>query len=202
MLKKLCTVSQELRELLHDHAIEVVACEYVNKAISESKENEGHKLCVFVGHYLGFLANLITMSPDVKLPQAVLTMVLNQTSLVNYILTSSCECNPDSDYERTSLNSLIHVPLMVLLYNSTCNSAELRSLLFQHPHGIALVKFMFKSICQHREDMKGQQDAEDPENEQVLEWFDRLMVKLVANRDSESQPESKSSFCLPVLHAI
>ena len=50
--------------------------------------------------------------------------------------------------------------------------------------------------------MKGQQDAEDPDNEQVLEWFDRLMVKLVANRDSESHPESKSSFCLPVLHAI
>ena len=64
--------------MLHDHKIDLVSSEFVEKAISECDSSEGHRLCVFVGHYLGFLANLLTMPPDgSKMPQTVLTMFLN-----------------------------------------------------------------------------------------------------------------------------
>jgi hypothetical protein len=82
VLKKLCTMSQELRVLLYDHKISLVASEYVTKAISECDGSEGNRLCVFVGHYLGFLANLVTMPlQDSKLPYDVLLMFLDQELL-------------------------------------------------------------------------------------------------------------------------
>lgn len=172
VLKKLCTVSEELRVLLHDHKIDLVSSEYVEKAVSECDSSEGNRLCVFIGHYLGFLANIVTMPPaGSKLPYEVLVMLLNQEQLLHYITNAHCENNPDSDYERNSLNSVIHVPLMVLLYNSTCNSGEQRAILTSHKNGMPLVRFVFESICRHREENNGKPDIEDPENEQVLEWF-------------------------------
>ena len=116
-----------------------------------------------------------------KIPQTVLMMLLQQENLMNYILSAHCENNQDSDYERNSLNSVIHVPLMVLLYNSTCNSNEHRTILTSHKNGMPLVRFMFESICRHREEHQGKPDVEDPENEQVLEWFERLAIKLLTN---------------------
>jgi hypothetical protein len=54
---------------------------------------------------------------------------------------------------------------MVLLYNSTCNSHEQRQILTTHKNGMILVRFIFQSICCHREENQGKPDIEDPENE-------------------------------------
>lgn len=128
-------------------------------------------------------------------------MLLHQENLMNYIVSAHCENNQDSDYERNSLNSVIHVPLMVLLYNSTCNSNEHRTILTSHKNGMPLVRFMFESICRHREEHQGKPDTEDPENEQVLEWFERLAVKLLTNQDTDGQ-EPNISMIKPFLTAI
>ena len=100
-----------------------------------------------------------------KMPQSLLLLILDHDKLVDYILLGYCENNPDSDYEKNFLNSVIHVPLMVFLYNSICNSAELRQTLCTHKHGLQLVKFIFESICKHREACDGQSDVEDPDTE-------------------------------------
>jgi hypothetical protein len=42
---------------------------------------------------------------------------------------------------------------------------------------------------------------EDPENEQVLEWFERLAVKLLTNQDTDGQ-EPNISMIKPFLTAI
>lgn len=99
------------------------------------------------------------------MPYAILLMFLNQDALINYMMEGHCENNPDSDYEKNFLNSTIHVPLMVLLYNAICNSQEGRQLLTTHKNGMPLLRFMFDSICKHREDNQGKPDTEDPDNE-------------------------------------
>jgi len=63
------------------------------------------------------------------------------------------------------------VPLVVLLYNATCNSQELRQILTTHRNGMPLLSFIFEAICKHREEHQGKPDTEDPDNEQVIEWF-------------------------------
>jgi len=34
-----------------------------------------------------------------------------------------------------------------------------------------LLSFIFEAICKHREEHQGKPDTEDPDNEQVIEWF-------------------------------
>lgn len=141
-----------MRVLLHEHKIDVVSSELVSKAIAECDGAEcGNRLCVFVGHFLSFIANLVTSPPaESKMSQSILLLFLDNARLVEYILLGFCENNPDSDYEKNFLNSVIHVPMMVLLYNSVCNSAELRQTLTAHKNGMLLVRFIFESICKHR----------------------------------------------------
>jgi hypothetical protein len=70
-----------------------------------------------------------------------------------------------------------------------------------HKNGMILMRFIFESICCHREENQGKPDIEDPENEQVLEWFERLAIKLITNQNTGG-PESNTSLIKPFLHAI
>ena len=112
-----------------------------------------------------------------------------------------CENNPDSDYEKSCLNSLIHVPLVVLLFNSIANNSELRTVLTTHKSGMPLFRFIFESICKHREEHQGKPDVDDPDNEHVLEWFQRLVIKLITNLDTDAS-ESTTSLIAPMLNAM
>ena len=97
---------------------------------------ERSRLSIFIGHYLGFISNLVTAAPaESHIPSVVLQMFLASEPLVVYIVEKHFENNPDSDYEKSILNSAIHVPLLVLFYNSTCNSSELRGKLIMHQNG-------------------------------------------------------------------
>jgi hypothetical protein len=70
--------------LLHDHQVSIVSSEFVTKAIQECDlDTCGSKLVILIGHYLGFLANLVTQPPvDSKMPYSIVLMVLNQDELI------------------------------------------------------------------------------------------------------------------------
>jgi hypothetical protein len=74
-------------------------------------------------------------------------------------------------------------------------------MLTTHRRGLPLVRFIFDSICKHREEHQGKPDVEDPDNEQVLEWFQRISVKLITNSDADQQ-ESTTSLIAPLLQAL
>lgn len=136
VLKKICTVSQDVRDFFFEHKTHVVCHIIVDKAINECEVEEGNRVCCLVGHFIGFLSNLVTCAPaDSLIPSTVLQMVLESVSIITYISKAHFENNPDEDYEKSFLNASIHTPLLVLLHNSTCKSHELRERLLVSLNG-------------------------------------------------------------------
>ncbi len=136
VLKKICTVSQDVRDFFFENKTHVVCHKIVEKAINECPIEEGNRVSCLVGHFIGFLSNEVTCAPnDSLIPSTVLQMVLESVSIITYISKAHFENNSDEDYEKSFLNASIHTPLLVLLHNSTCKSHELRERLLVSLNG-------------------------------------------------------------------
>ena len=67
-----------MRQLLFEQQIHVVSNEFVEKALADCPVEEGNRLAIFVGHYLGFISNLVTAAPsESPILSSVLQILLN-----------------------------------------------------------------------------------------------------------------------------
>ena len=85
VLKKLCCHSQEIRDYLSE--MPSIGLEVATNAIRKPSKELAGPTRVFIGHFLSFMANLVTAAPSSSdLPSNTLNHLLESKDVVEYVV--------------------------------------------------------------------------------------------------------------------
>ena len=98
---------------------------------------------------------------------------------MSYIVEGMWRNADDSEGMLEVIDPAIHLPLLVFLNNVVNASREQRANLLSSFNGKRLMRHLVRSMCELSEMVNGNVDAVPTLNDYAIEWFERLIMKLI-----------------------
>ena len=121
-----------------------------------------------------------------SIPQSTLGRLLScegevkeKSWIVSYIVEGMWRNADDSEGMLEVIDPAIHLPLLVFLNNVVNASREQRANLLSSFNGKRLMRHLVRSMCELSEMVNGNVDAVPTLNDYAIEWFERLIMKLI-----------------------
>jgi hypothetical protein len=161
-----------------------IGLEIASRAIKQTNQDLTGPIRIFTGHLISFMANLVTGAPSSSdLPSNTLNLFLKSKDIICYVVNRDWQSG-DSDSEDEAIEPSIDKPLLVFLHNASVNDESLRHLIATSSAGQGIYSSLFTGICKHRECDKEEDESSDEETDEVIDWFERLTLKLIVNEDA------------------